>query len=170
MHDTIFSAPQTIEPITEAPCARSPCGRNAECIPKGSYADCRCLPDYYGNPYEECKPECTINSDCPFYLACIRNKCIDPCPGSCGINAQCQVVVHKSVCTCQRAFTGDPYKACSRIPRKFCGRSCLDFIFVLLGRSKEFPLKFFQYLFYLNLGLVVFKIVSKFLFSYSGVF
>lgn len=39
--------------------------------------------------YEGCRPECVLSSDCPSDKACIRNKCKDPCPGVCGLNAEC---------------------------------------------------------------------------------
>ncbi|MCL4137510.1 UNVERIFIED_CONTAM: hypothetical protein GTU68_046077 [Idotea baltica] len=115
--------PYTQPPVDQStdPCRPSPCGPNSKCEvhtsrPKGSYADCRCLPGYFGNPFEECKPECTVNSHCPFYLACVKEKCIDPCRSACGLNADCQVVVHAPVCTCRNGYTGDPYDACSLVP------------------------------------------------------
>ena len=91
---------------------------NAECLPIGT-GQCKCLKGYFGNPYEECKPECTINSHCPFYLACVNEKCIDPCPGTCGLNAECQVVTHNPICSCRRGYTGDPYQACRPIEGKY---------------------------------------------------
>jgi hypothetical protein len=69
---------------------------------------------YIGNPYDGCRPECVLNSDCPANLACIRNKCKDPCPGSCALNTECQVVNHLPSCTCNDGFIGDPFKYCDR--------------------------------------------------------
>lgn len=77
-----------------------------------------CLPEYIGNPYEGCRPECVLNSDCPSNKACIKNKCQDPCPGTCGQNAACQVVNHLPTCTCRIGFTGDPFRLCSQIPKQ----------------------------------------------------
>lgn len=95
------------------PCIPSPCGSNAICREQNGAGACQCLPEYFGNPYEGCRPECVLNSDCPSNRACIRNKCQDPCPGTCGQNADCQVVNHLPSCSCRIGFTGDPYQFCS---------------------------------------------------------
>lgn len=107
------------EPNT--PCIPSPCGANARCREQNGAGSCTCLPDYFGNPYDGCRPECSLNSDCPSNKACVRNKCVDPCPGVCGQNADCQVVNHLPTCTCRFGFTGDSYRYCSVIQqdRKF---------------------------------------------------
>lgn len=99
------------EPLT--PCIPSPCGSNAICRQQNGAGACQCLPEYIGNPYEGCRPECVLNSDCPSNKACVRNKCNDPCPGTCGTNADCQVVTHIPSCTCRIGYTGDPYRFCS---------------------------------------------------------
>jgi hypothetical protein len=62
-----------------------------------------------------CRPECTINSDCPSDKACVNTRCIDPCPGVCGSNAECYVYNHNPVCQCSRDFVGDPFVACKSI-------------------------------------------------------
>lgn len=98
------------------PCTPSPCGANAQCREQNGAGACSCLPEYIGNPYEGCRPECVLNSDCPSNRACIRNKCQDPCPGTCGQNADCQVVNHLPSCTCISGFTGDPFRYCNPIP------------------------------------------------------
>lgn len=98
------------------PCTPSPCGPNAICREQNGAGSCSCLPDYIGNPYEGCRPECVLNSDCPSNKACIRNKCEDPCPGSCGANADCQVMNHLPTCTCRTDYTGDPFKYCNLLP------------------------------------------------------
>lgn len=67
---------------------------------------------YFGNPYEGCRPECVLNSDCPENKACINNKCEDPCPGVCGSNAQCQTVNHIPKCSCVFGYIGNPYENC----------------------------------------------------------
>lgn len=104
----------TITPVeTSTPCLPSPCGTNAECRERNNAGSCVCLPGYVGNPYEGCRPECTLNSDCPSNKACIRNKCMDPCPGTCGQNSECQVINHLPTCTCLNGFTGDPFKYCT---------------------------------------------------------
>ena len=94
------------------PCRPSPCGVNAECSDRGGAASCTCLPGLQGNPYVECKPECSINPDCPTTLACVRNKCVDPCPGVCGVGATCSVLSHRPNCRCNPGLIGDPFAAC----------------------------------------------------------
>lgn len=95
------------------PCIPSPCGSNAICKEQNGAGSCHCINEYIGNPYEGCRPECTLNSDCSSNLACIRNKCQDPCPGTCGRNAECQVVNHLPLCTCYLGYTGDPFQFCN---------------------------------------------------------
>lgn len=108
-----------------SPCSPSPCGPNAECKERSGAGACVCLSGYFGNPYESCHPECVVNTDCPSNKACKRNKCTDPCPGTCAINADCQVVNHSPLCTCRVLFTGDPFRQC-----------------VLTGTSNLFQIKF----------------------------
>ena len=105
-------------PVQEnlTPCNPSPCGVNAECKERNGAGACVCIPEYIGNPYEGCRPECSVNSDCPSNKACIRNKCQDPCPGTCGQNAQCQVINHLPSCTCIPGYTGDPFRYCNLPP------------------------------------------------------
>jgi hypothetical protein len=97
------------------PCNPSPCGANANCREQNGAGACTCVQDYVGNPYEGCRPECVLNSDCPSNLACLNSKCKDPCPGTCGRNAVCQVVNHLPSCTCLTGYTGDPFRQCSII-------------------------------------------------------
>ncbi|RZC36330.1 hypothetical protein BDFB_000152 [Asbolus verrucosus] len=49
-------------------------------------------------------------------IACINSKCADPCPGTCGQNAQCQVINHLPSCTCNPGYTGDPFRYCNLPP------------------------------------------------------
>ena len=59
------------------------------------------------------KPECTYDAECPQHLACIREKCQDPCSSNtCGINAQCKAVNHRALCVCLIGYVGDPYSIC----------------------------------------------------------
>lgn len=104
------------------PCEPSPCGPNAECKQRNGAGSCVCLPDYQGNPYEGCRPECVLSSDCPTNKACVRSKCVDPCPGICGLNADCQVINHVPTCSCILGYIGDPFVGCRPEPppqRKF---------------------------------------------------
>lgn len=100
------------------PCSPSPCGANAVCSHRNKAGSCTCIKDYIGNPYEGCRPECSINSDCSSNQACVSGKCKDPCPGSCGQNAICQVINHLPQCTCFPGYSGDPFRFCSVIQRK----------------------------------------------------
>lgn len=100
------------EPIAPTnPCVPSPCGPNAECAIRGESPACSCLPTFVGAP-PNCRPECTINPECPSTRACVNQKCRDPCPGACGSNAKCSVVNHSPVCSCVPGFTGDPFTGC----------------------------------------------------------
>ena len=98
------------------PCNPSPCGSNAICQRRGNAGACQCIPEYFGDPYVACRPECVVHSDCPSNKACQRNKCIDPCPGTCGINARCRVMNHVATCTCIERYIGDPFTACKQKP------------------------------------------------------
>ena len=114
-----FVAPPPVtRPID--PCNPSPCGSNAVCNDRNRAAACQCLPEYFGDPYVACRPECVVNSDCPSDKSCQRNKCIDPCPGTCGINAQCRVMNHVPTCTCIEGYIGDPFTSCRLKPIRKC--------------------------------------------------
>lgn len=115
------------EPPSIDPCALSPCGANAIC----DNGECRCLPEYIGNPYEACRPECILNSECARDKTCLKNKCKDPCPGICGQNAQCDVVNHIPVCSCPSGYVGDPFVSCRVQPRGMQGEIYL--FFTLIG-------------------------------------
>ncbi len=104
----------TSQPEIINPCNPSPCGVNAECRQQNLAAACICLPGLQGNPYIECKPECTLNTECQDHLACVQQKCVDPCPGVCGQNARCKVQFHNPTCICDFGFYGDPFSSCVR--------------------------------------------------------
>lgn len=78
---------------------------------------CSCVQNYIGRP-PNCRPECSMNSECPGNLACIREKCQNPCTGSCGTHALCTVVKHIPICTCELGYTGDPFSGCYNKPSK----------------------------------------------------
>lgn len=100
------------------PCNPSPCGPNAHCIPKGEIPSCSCLPDFIGLP-PNCRPECVSNSECADHLACINQKCKDPCSGTCSPYAECHVVSHTARCSCMLGYTGNPDVHCTAIIGKF---------------------------------------------------
>ena len=111
------------------PCFPSPCGSNAVCNERQRAASCQCIPDYFGDPYVACRPECVVNSDCPSSKACQQLHCIDPCPGTCGVNANCRVQNHIPTCTCNEGYIGDPFTACRLKPiRKYFFAQCLMYV------------------------------------------
>lgn len=93
------------------PCNPSPCGPNAQCRD----GTCTCLPEYQGDPYTGCRPECLQNTDCPRDRACLRKKCKDPCPGTCGQGATCEVINHIPICTCPERTTGNAFAVCNPV-------------------------------------------------------
>lgn len=99
-------------PPTYNPCDPSPCGANALC----DNAICTCIQNYFGDPYIGCRPECTMNTDCHPTKSCINNRCVDPCPGTCGIQAACDVSNHIPSCSCPPGYIGDPFVACRPRP------------------------------------------------------
>lgn len=98
------------------PCVPYPCGANALCHPQGNYHVCKCLPGYFGNPELGCGPECVLDTDCQRNLACVKQKCVDPCPGACALSAECKVINHEARCFCPPGMTGDPKERCAREP------------------------------------------------------
>lgn len=89
----------------------SPCGPNSICKQINNHAVCTCLPNFIGSP-PTCRPECIVSSECQQDRACINQRCSDPCPGTCGLNARCQVLNHNPICSCTPGFTGDPFVRC----------------------------------------------------------
>lgn len=100
------------------PCIPTPCGPNSECKVINESPACSCLPTYLGTP-PNCRPECTINPECPANRACINQRCVDPCEGSCGSNTQCTVINHTPSCRCNDQYTGDPFRGCTPVQGKY---------------------------------------------------
>lgn len=96
-------------------CLPSPCGFNTECIERNGIGSCRCIKDYSGDPHEGCRPECVSDSECLLNLACINNKCQNPCLGVCGRNSDCRVVNHIPTCVCMDGYAGDALQSCRKI-------------------------------------------------------
>lgn len=103
-------------------CSPSPCGPYSICREVKGHAVCSCQPNYIGAP-PNCRPECIVSSECALDKACVNQRCIDPCPGTCGQHARCQVVNHSPVCSCPSGYTGDPFVRCVK------ERNYLSFIF-----------------------------------------
>lgn len=107
----------TTQPTVQNPCNPTPCGPNSLCRAINGQAVCSCAPDYIGSP-PNCRPECVVNNECQQNQACYKFKCTDPCPGTCGLGARCQVINHNPICSCPPGFTGDPFTRCTPLPRK----------------------------------------------------
>lgn len=105
-----------VEVAPETPCSPSPCGPNSQCRPINGQAVCSCVPGYSGSP-PSCRPECVVSSDCPRSEACSNLKCANPCIGSCGVRAQCQVINHNPICSCPPGLSGDPFLRCEPISK-----------------------------------------------------
>lgn len=107
-----------VAPVKRNPCNPSPCGPNSQCREVNGQSVCSCVVGYLGSP-PTCRPECVISSECPLNQACSNQKCVDPCAGTCGINALCQVVNHNPICSCRTLQTGDPFIRCLPIRKIF---------------------------------------------------
>jgi hypothetical protein len=103
-----------IETAILEPCIPSPCGPNSICRKINLQAVCTCISGYVGSP-PTCRPECIRSSDCKKNEVCTNQKCMNPCPGTCGIGSLCQVINHSPICTCSQDYTGDPFIRCSKI-------------------------------------------------------
>jgi len=106
---------------TRSLCDPNPCGQDAQCEPGtdnngGPRPICTCPRGYRGNALVRCRRgECFSDSECPGHRACFDYICKDPCKGpttSCGVNAECRVVNHASVCSCPEGYQGDPLTQC----------------------------------------------------------
>lgn len=100
--------------VYQDPCSPSPCGPNSQCRTVNNQGVCSCLPTFVGSP-PSCRPECTISAECPLNEACNNQKCINPCIGTCGYGARCEVVNHNPICSCPAQYTGDPFTQCNPI-------------------------------------------------------
>lgn len=97
--------------LVSRPCYPSPCGPNSQCKEINEQAVCSCVLGFIGSP-PTCRPECITSSECPLNEACSNQKCVDPCPGTCGIDSLCHIINHNPVCTCSNKYTGDPFVRC----------------------------------------------------------
>lgn len=99
------------------PCNPSPCSVNAICRERNGVGSCTCKPNFYGDPYVNCRPECLTSSECDFRKSCMNNRCIDPCleKSMCGVNAICKTVNHSPQCSCLSGYTGNALNSCYEI-------------------------------------------------------
>lgn len=102
------------------------CAMRAECIAQDHNAICKCIQGFVGNPYVSCSPEpkyeCIIDSDCSQNnLACINNKCQNPCEElkPCTSPAKCQVIpsspVRTMICVCPDGYISSGNGVCEPI-------------------------------------------------------
>lgn len=103
-------------------CAGSPCGINAVCRDVGGRPVCSCPTGYKGSPLSRCtRDECLDHSECRGDLACRNGVCVNPCAGTCGANANCEVRNHVPVCSCPKGYKGDPFSQCVLMdPAELC--------------------------------------------------
>lgn len=126
-----------VEP-RQNPCVPSPCGPNSQCRSQNERAMCVCLAGMFGAP-PNCRPECDIHQDCPSNRACVQQRCEDPCVGSCGFNALCNVHNHQPICTCFDSYEGDPYSGCNARQGKCTNFCLLYFLFSMIVNFQIFP-------------------------------
>lgn len=122
--------PLYIPPEPKDPCQPSPCGPNSLCRVIDGRPTCSCVAGYIGAP-PQCRPECVISSECDSQKACIQQKCRDPCPGTCGLNAHCQVINHSPICSCPAGQIGDPFVQCS--PKRKFFKTFIYFLTFIFG-------------------------------------
>lgn len=108
------------------PCTyNNPCASNAICEVFNHRPQCRCPQGFEGNPREYCRrpvveaePECRRDADCSPGLACIQERCQNPCSvlNPCHQTAICRVIntlpVRTMICECIPPLVGDGYSGC----------------------------------------------------------
>lgn len=96
------------------------CTNNKKCHVLNHRPVCICETGYAVNEAGDLfcaptKPECRNNDDCASNLACLKNKCVDPCPFIvCGKNKTCSVFAHKPVCICAKDCQPSTISICLR--------------------------------------------------------
>lgn len=109
----------------------SQCGKGASCLIVVNHtAICECPLGFNGSPYNECRPECTVDTDCPQSKpACSQGICKNPCENACGENAECRPYKNMFViCLCPGGYSGDPFVRCQKMnlcQLGLCGRNAI---------------------------------------------
>lgn len=94
-------------------CSTGVCAQTAICEVHNHRAVCSCPKGYFGDPHVSCRAECLTNRDCPSDKpTCLGERCVNPCNGVCGVNANCEVRGYTPICSCPRDMTGDPFVRC----------------------------------------------------------
>lgn len=101
-------------------CEQETCATNALCVGRRHQPQCECRAGFLGNPYVQCdlpkqepKPECTQDSECASKLACINQRCADPCatPHVCSPQQTCTVLdtlpLRTMICKCPSDTVSD---------------------------------------------------------------
>lgn len=141
-----------VEPsVPDNTCQPSPCGPYSNCRVIDNHAVCSCQPNYIGSP-PSCRPECVVSTDCGANAACINQRCKDPCPGTCGVNAECRVINHNPVCICAIGYSGDPFFGCVKEGNFY--------------RSLLFPSRLFNIpeIRFISLSYLIYFIIQRFIF------
>ena len=77
-------------------------------------------PKMYVLSFPEPRPECVRDPDCSSQLACINEKCKNPCYShTCGRKAECKVKNHRPTCVCLPGLIGNPRTICEERKSRF---------------------------------------------------
>lgn len=97
-----------------------------------------------------------ISSECSRDKTCVNQRCVDPCPGTCGVNARCRVVNHNPICSCNSGYFGDPFSQCRPEESKHVifFWLCLKEIILKFNPGKLRKIFFTHKLFYIYLFIV----------------
>lgn len=115
-------------------CDDDTCADTANCRGQQHQPKCYCPPGTSGNPFVDCvahiqpEPECRSDSDCLSQLACINNRCANPCAvdNMCSPDQECRILdtlpLRTMVCQCPPDTLVDPSGRCVPIlvPKPQC--------------------------------------------------
>ncbi|RZF34371.1 hypothetical protein LSTR_LSTR008910 [Laodelphax striatellus] len=110
-------------------CEDDTCAKSATCTARDHQPTCTCPPGSEGNPYIECTrprtpeitPECSVDAECPSRLACVNNRCENPCRLSaiCSPDQECRVQdslpLRTIMCVCPPDSIATPDGRCKAI-------------------------------------------------------
>lgn len=109
-------------------CDKNSCGKGAYCVGTNHAIKCSCNERTYGDPYVECRQqsptECSVDADCPSKLACINDRCTNPCTQQnvCSKEQTCSVLdslpLRILVCKCPPETVSDERGNCKPISRE----------------------------------------------------